>query len=236
MNQETIENHIKNLSKTDFDSVLSLILNRVFELNAIDVDGKGDGGADFRCFSDSGGNRSIAVQKTVQEANWQTKAIEDAGKARENFDSARFFFLTSRARESTALLKLQNEIFITYRMPATCLGATEIAGLIIENKLLGDFGHAINLLLICHLGIAPTSVRYYCIPILLSVMINAIYGMKYTRMRLFLKQRFLYPEKTLLIQPWSILVLLSRKYLNYQVVWMPFSQEVDYEKLGTNCS
>ena len=43
MNQDTIENHIKNLGKRDFDSVVSLILKKAFDLNAIDVDGKGDG-------------------------------------------------------------------------------------------------------------------------------------------------------------------------------------------------
>ena len=43
MNQETIEKHIKALGKDDFDSVVCLLMEKVFHQKAIDVDGKGDG-------------------------------------------------------------------------------------------------------------------------------------------------------------------------------------------------
>ncbi len=145
MNQETIENHIKSLSKSDFDSVLCLILNKIFGLSAIDVDGKGDGGSDFRCFHDSANNKTVAIQKTTQEANWQSKAIEDAQNAKETLAAKRFYFLTSRARESTSLLRLEDDIFTKVGIPAKCFGATELAGLIVQNKLLAEFAHAINL-------------------------------------------------------------------------------------------
>ena len=75
MNQETIENYIKNLGKQDFDGVASLIVKKVFGLVAIDIDGKGDGGSDFRVFNDSGGNCTISIQKTAQDSGWKKKLL-----------------------------------------------------------------------------------------------------------------------------------------------------------------
>lgn len=145
MNQETIENHIKGLSKTDFDSVVRLLLERIFHLRAIDVDGKGDGGSDYRVFDDSNSNRTIAIQKTIQDANWETKALTDAKNAKSKLGAKRYYFLTSRAHESRLLRNLENQISTELMIPATCLGATEIAALVMEGKLFGDFAHAIGL-------------------------------------------------------------------------------------------
>lgn len=145
MNQETIENFIKNLGKQDFDGVASLLLKRVFDFVAIDVDGKGDGGSDYRIFDDSGGNRTISIQKTVQDSRWQEKAIEDATKSKKELDAKRIIFLTSRSHESASLRNLENQIMSTIGISATCMGATEIAGLLIDYKLLGEFAKVIGL-------------------------------------------------------------------------------------------
>jgi len=145
MNQETIENIIKNLGKEDFDSVIQVLLEKAFNMRAIDVDGKGDGGSDYRIFSDSAENRTIAIQKTVQDADWFNKALADARKAKNSLGVKRYFFLTSRSRESKILRDLENKISTELLLPATCFGATEIAGMLIESKLLGEFAHAINL-------------------------------------------------------------------------------------------
>jgi len=145
MNQETIENFIKNLSKSDFDNVVRLILDKIFHLKAIDVDGKGDGGSDYRIFSDEYSNRTVAIQKTIQETDWQSKAVADAHKAKSVLEAKRFFFLTSRAHEAGDLRSVENSISSELLIPATCLGATEIAGLIIEEKLLEDFAYSIGL-------------------------------------------------------------------------------------------
>lgn len=145
MNQETIENHIKNLGKVDFDGVATLVLIKMFKLKAVDVDGKGDGGSDYRTFHDLGGKLTLAIQKTVQENGWKEKAIEDASSAVAKHNAQRFFFLTSRAHEPTALRSVENDIASTLGISATCLGATELAGIIMTEKLLGDFAHVINL-------------------------------------------------------------------------------------------
>ncbi len=145
MDQESIENHIKHLGKRDFDAVAGLILTEFFGLQAIDVDGKGDGGSDLRVFSDSKSQRTISIQKTVQDSQWAKKAFDDASKAKGQLNACRYFFLTSRAHESTSLRAVENRVWSELGMPAVCLGATEIAGVIFEQHLLGKFADAIGL-------------------------------------------------------------------------------------------
>jgi hypothetical protein len=145
MDQETIENHIKNLGKRDFDAVATVILTKFYKLNSIDVDGKGDGGSDFRSFHDEKENRTLAIQRTVQDYQWETKAFNDAKKAKEQLGALRYFFLTSRAHESTALRSLENRISAELNMSAVCLGATELAGFIFQQGLLKEFAEAIGL-------------------------------------------------------------------------------------------
>src|SRR6267143_6902577 len=96
MDQETIENHIKSLGKRDFDALAAVILSRFFNLTAIDVDGKGDGGSDYRIFKDEQGNKT-AFQRTIQDSQWEPKAFADAKKAVDQLKAARYFFFTSRA-------------------------------------------------------------------------------------------------------------------------------------------
>jgi len=145
MDQETIENHIKSLGKRDFDALAAVVLARFFNLTAIDVDGKGDGGSDYRTFKDDQGNRTLAIQRTVQDAQWEAKAFADAKKANEQLGAFRYFFLTSRAHESTTFRALENRISAELRIPAICLGATELAGIILQQGLLREFAEAIGL-------------------------------------------------------------------------------------------
>lgn len=148
MDQDTIENHIKSLGKRDFDAVARMILVEFFGLTAIDLDGAGDGGADMLPFADRFSNRiwaSLAIQKTVQEKQLEKKVLADASKAKTQLGAQRFFFLTSRAHQSTTLRDLENTISSHHNMSATCFGAKEIAGTIVERKLLRQFAEAIGL-------------------------------------------------------------------------------------------
>lgn len=145
MDQETIENHIKSLGKRDFDALVGVVLTKFFNLTAIDVDGKGDGGSDYRVFSDARSTRTLAIQRTVQESQWDKKAFDDARKAVTELKASRYFFLTSRAHESSTLLAVEDRINSELKIPAKCLGATELAGIILEQGLLRDFASAIGL-------------------------------------------------------------------------------------------
>ena len=148
MDRDTIENHVKNLGKRDFDAVARLVLTEFLGLRVVDVDRPGDGGSDLRPFEDRNGNAvraSLAIQKTVQYQKWRDKALEDAEKAKNSLGAKRFVFLTSRAHQSTSLRDVENTIATKFAMPATCLGATEIAGIIEQQGMLREFADAIGL-------------------------------------------------------------------------------------------
>ena len=141
---DTIRNTITKLGRYDFRKVVSLLLREVFRLNAISVDGPGDGGADWLIFKDSGGTSTVAYQDTVQATNWEAKAKQDARKAVEQFGATRYFFLTPKSHSSLTLRKLESELTSELKIPATCLSAQEIAQFIVEAKLVREFLDCIN--------------------------------------------------------------------------------------------
>ena len=148
MNQETIEKHIKGLGKTDFDSVVALLMEKVFHQKAIDVDGKGDGGLDFR-FYENEYNNKIGVQKTVVKDGWENKFIEDAKKAKKAFDTKQFYFFCTQSHEPKKYHEVEERIFNEIGVVAHIYGATEIAGFIVDEKLFFDFSRAIGLETFC---------------------------------------------------------------------------------------
>lgn len=148
MEQATIANHIKSLSKGAFDAVVTLLFQKFYDLTAANIDGAGDGGSDMRCFKTKRLQSawvSTAIQNTVTSQSWRKKALADAEKAVRELDAAQFYFLTSRAHQSSELRRLESEIQLETGIPAVCLGANEIAGLIRDTGLLIDFAEAIGL-------------------------------------------------------------------------------------------
>lgn len=144
MNQETIERHINSLGKTDFDAVIFLVMKKVFNMIPIDIDGKGDGGLDFRFFENDYKKR-IGCQKSVVKEQWKSKAFRDAQKAKEYYPITQFYFFTSHAHTPIEIHNVEERIINELGIIAHCLSATEIAGYIVSHKLLPDFAHAINL-------------------------------------------------------------------------------------------
>ena len=155
MDQETIKKLISNLSKQDFDGIASLVLNRFFNLSAIDVDSKGDGGSDYRTFADTAGEKVLAIQKTVQDNNWKNKAFDDAKKAQETLGAKRYFFITSRAHEASSFYELQEKLLTELSLPSIFIGANEIAGLIVSNNLLHEFSRILDLKLNININNLP---------------------------------------------------------------------------------
>jgi hypothetical protein len=148
MEKDTIARHIKALSKSDFDSVVTLLFHEVFRLKATNVDGPADGGSDMRCYVTSKELKiwaSTAIQVTVTGKSWKQKAIDDAKKAVRDLGATKFYFLTSVGHSSSDLRKLENEIQDEIGIPATCLGANELAGLIHDDGLFREFAIAIDL-------------------------------------------------------------------------------------------
>lgn len=147
MDPRAIANHIDRLNKVSFDAVVTLVLNSVFKLRSIDVDGPGDGGSDMRPFENARNHRvwATALQKTVSNQSWQKKAYEDAVKAVDVLDARVYFFLTSKKHQSGELRRVEQKISTELGVGATCLGAIELAGLIHEHELELEFAQAIHL-------------------------------------------------------------------------------------------
>ena len=144
IDQDYIENEINRLGIRDFDIVVSFVLNEIMERSVVNVNGKGDGGCDFRSFTPESDlctaclykNRYGAeiIQATIQSQCWQTKAIKDALKAKQNYKGMEFFwFFTSKTREGKALTDLEEEIKQqTGIFDVRCMDAKALAGHIFE--------------------------------------------------------------------------------------------------------
>lgn len=135
LDKETVENLITNLSKVKFDGICRVILEEYFHLDILNMDRRGDGGGDWITIPYGGGKRAFVAQATIQATSWKTKCIKDAEKAVENFGCRKYLFLTSRRRDSVDLLSVENEIQDKFDIPASCLGAVEIAEILITRKL-----------------------------------------------------------------------------------------------------
>lgn len=139
MDIETLTNHISRLGKAYFEDACKLVLTDVFGLNAINVDGKNDGGTDYIVFDDSGKKQSVAYQITTQKSAIKSKAYKDAKKSIEKLGVTRFFFMTTFILDETESRKIENDITLELKISTTCLGSRHIAGLIISQNLLNKF-------------------------------------------------------------------------------------------------
>jgi hypothetical protein len=136
MDIETLTNHISGMGKTYFDNACKIVLRDVFNLNAINVDGKSDGGTDFSSFSKTGDYLNVGYQVTTQKTAITSKAYRDAKKALEKLGANKYFFITTFNLTEIEARKLENLISIDLHIPTTCLAPRHIAGLILGEGLL----------------------------------------------------------------------------------------------------
>lgn len=139
MDQETLTNHISHLGKHDFEIACKIVLRNVFCLNAINVDGVGDGGTDFISIKSDGTRSNVAYQITTQKKDIVSKAYKDAKKVIEKLGADRFYFLTTLNLSETEARKIESEISNKLDIQAICFGARHIAGFLIEEYLLNQF-------------------------------------------------------------------------------------------------
>lgn len=143
MDIETLTNHISNLGKSYFDKACVLVLNEVFSLNAVNIDGSYDGGTDLITFN--GNEREkIAYQITTQKSDIKNKAYRDAKKAIEKLGVEKFYFLTTYNLSEIDQRLIESNISKELKISATCLSPKVIAGLIIGDGKLNKFLDTVN--------------------------------------------------------------------------------------------
>lgn len=139
MDIETLTNHISGLGKHYFENACKIVLQDVFNLNAINVDGKNDGGTDFTSFASNGERLNVAYQITTQKTDIKNKAYKDAKKVIDKLGVTRFYFLTTLNLDETDSRKIEHQISSELTIPTTCLSARNIAGFLISENLLNKF-------------------------------------------------------------------------------------------------
>lgn len=138
MDIETLTNHISNLGKSYFDKACVLVLNEVFSLNAINIDGSYDGGTDMITFKDSE-REKIAYQITTQKSDIKNKAYKDAKKSIDKLGVEKFYFLTTYNLSEIDQRLIESTISKELKISAICLSPKVIAGLIINDGKLNKF-------------------------------------------------------------------------------------------------
>jgi hypothetical protein len=139
MDVETLTNHITGLSKHYFEHACRLILNDVFNLKAINIDGKNDGGSDYVTFNSQGDRINTGYQITTQKTALNVKAYGDAKKAIDKLGINKFYYFTSFNLEEVTLRVIEKKIYDEVNVPTTCLSARIIAGLLLAEGLLNKF-------------------------------------------------------------------------------------------------
>lgn len=139
MDKETLTNHITKLGKHYFEVACKIVLRDIFNLSAINVDGRNDGGTDFSDMDDFGKRTSVAYQITTQKTAIKNKAYNDAKKAIKKLNVTRYYFLTTYILSETEIRKLENKISNELDIQSICLDASSIASLILEEDKLSKF-------------------------------------------------------------------------------------------------
>jgi hypothetical protein len=139
MDKETLTNHLCRLGKRDFEIACRIVLRSVFSLNAINVDGRGDGGTDFISVSSDGARSKAAYQITTQKSDIERKAYKDARKAMETLGADRFYFFTTLSLSETDARKIENDISNELGIRCICFGSGHIAAFLLDEELLNEF-------------------------------------------------------------------------------------------------
>lgn len=139
MDRDTFVNHIINLGKQDFNILCRLVLNEALGLNAVNVDGKGDGGADFIELDSEGGRKGVVYQVTTQKSDVKNKAYRDAKKAIEHLKATRYFFLPTYNLSETDAHSLEFTIEDELGIPSRVFTPKIMAEYVIKYKLVRKF-------------------------------------------------------------------------------------------------
>ena len=139
MDIDTLSNFISKSGKADFEIACKIVLNEVFQLNAINVDGSYDGGTDYAVFNNEGKRNIAAYQITTQKTDVDKKAYRDAKKSVEKLHAKRFYFLCTYNYSEIECRTLENQIGNELDVTAIVYPPKIIAGLLMNSNKVGVF-------------------------------------------------------------------------------------------------
>jgi hypothetical protein len=144
MDHDTLVNHIRGLSKVLFDAACHIVLKEYFRINAINVDGSNDGGADFIRVGSDGARSDAIYQITTQKEKIPEKLGNDIGKAIEKLSAKRFYFFTTLNISETVSRKYELKYSQELEIPVSFFSARHVAEFLLDGNLLNRFLDAVN--------------------------------------------------------------------------------------------
>ncbi|WP_323667153.1 hypothetical protein [Pectobacterium punjabense] len=139
MDHDTLVNHIRGLSKNFFDIACNIVLKDYFEINAINVDGSNDGGADFINISNDGIRTNTIYQLTTQKEKIPQKLGSDILKAVEKLSARRFYFFTTNNVSEVECRKFENKYNEELEIQVSFFSARHVAEFLLDGNLLNKF-------------------------------------------------------------------------------------------------
>ncbi|MCV9879251.1 hypothetical protein [Brenneria izbisi] len=139
MDHDTLVNHIRGLSKNFFDVACKIVLKDYFKINAINVDGANDGGADFISVSNDGIRNNTIYQLTTQKDKIPQKLGRDVLKAIEKLSAKRFYFFTTNNVSEVECRKYERKYNDELEIQVSFFSARHIAEFLLDGNLLNKF-------------------------------------------------------------------------------------------------
>lgn len=139
MDKETFANVISQCGKRDFEIACKIVLQDVFNLIAVNVDGANDGGTDFTVLEPDGMRQCAAYQITTQKTDIKNKAYRDATKSIHKLDAKRFYFLCTYNLSESECRTIETTISLELNIPASVYSPKIIAELMLNYRLAGKF-------------------------------------------------------------------------------------------------
>ncbi|MBC3228962.1 hypothetical protein [Serratia fonticola] len=144
MDHDTLVNHIRGLSKNFFDVACQIVLKDYFDINAINVDGTNDGGADFISVSNDGIRNNTIYQLTTQKEKIPQKLGSDVSKAVEKLSAKRFYFFTTNNVSEVECRKYEKKYNEELEIQVSFFSARHIAEFLLDGNLLNKFLNETN--------------------------------------------------------------------------------------------
>ncbi|MHB1468246.1 MAG: hypothetical protein ACYCU0_14760 [Solirubrobacteraceae bacterium] len=131
MRLDALTRAIESAAPSSFGEIALLYLAVTGAEGAELRDGPGDGGNDIQLWRLGSNPAPVAIQISVQRANWASKVRRDATRAREVYGTSQFIYLTSRRVQPVDSQKLADDLW-SHNISLRVIDAQAIASVMFE--------------------------------------------------------------------------------------------------------